>query len=163
MIFERWIAALVELETPTYRGREETGRFWQEMARAEEKLKGKQAAALTALLSQPTVADAAKAAKIGERTLWRYLSEETFAEAYREAKRELVGHTIMRLQANASAAAKVLMDVASNTEQPASARVAAARVIIDHALNGAKLNDLQSEMDEIKRMLATRETEAGCS
>lgn len=133
------------------------------MSHAGEKLKGKQASVLAALLSNPTVADAAKAVKLTERTLWRYLNDETFAEAYREAKRELVGHTLMRLQANASEAAKVLMDVASNTEQPASARVAAARAIIDHALNGAKLADLQSDVDEIKRMLAARETESAAN
>ena len=133
------------------------------MTHTAEKLPGKQEAALVALLNNPTVRDAAKEAKLSEATLWRYLRDEAFEARYREAKRELVGHTLMRLQANASEAAKVLMDVASNTEQPASARVAAARAIIDHALNGAKLADLQSDVDEIKRMLAAKETEQGAA
>ena len=131
------------------------------MARGAEKLTTKQAALLAALLEKPTVAEAAEAAGVSLRSAWRYLSEPDFQTEYRAARRAAVEHTIARLQADGAHAARVLREVADDAQAPASARVAAARAIIEQGLSGAKLQDLAEEVEQIKAMLAEADRRKG--
>ncbi len=126
------------------------------MTGESEILKGKQGAFLAALLAAPTVAEAAQASNVSERTAWRYLSDPAFQIEYRAARREVTQHTIMRLQSDSTHAAKVLRDIADDTTAPASARVTACRVIIEQAFKGAEMRDLAEDVEEIKRMLGER-------
>ncbi len=122
---------------------------------------GKQGALLTALLCEPTIADAAKAAGVGERTAFRYLADPAFQAELRAARREVVEHTITRLQADGAHAAGVLCQIADDVQAPASARVTACRVIIEQGLTGAKVRDLAEEVETIKAMLAEQERRGG--
>ena len=119
-------------------------------------LRGKQAAALAALLAQPTVADAAHAAQVSEATVWRYLRDPTFATEYKAARREVVGHAIMRLQADAAHAAKGLREVADDIQAPATARVSAYRAIIDYAIKGVELLDHEERIAQLEELLAAQ-------
>src|SRR5207302_1423661 len=74
------------------------GRIWQEMAPPGEKLTGRQAAALAALLSEPTVQAAAARAGVGERTLLRWLKDPGFRREYRAARSAAVEHAAGALQ-----------------------------------------------------------------
>jgi hypothetical protein len=65
---------------------------------AENPLDPIQAKALVALLSCNTIADAAKKARLGEATLYRYLNDPSFKAAYRRARAEVVEHAITQLQ-----------------------------------------------------------------
>ena len=49
-----------------------------------QNLSPKQEKALASLLALGEVKAAAKDARVGETTLWRWLKDETFARAYRE-------------------------------------------------------------------------------
>ena len=60
-----------------------------------EKLSRKQEALISALLTTPTLADAAHTAGIGEVTAWRWLKDATFQANYREARRAAVQHAIV--------------------------------------------------------------------
>ncbi len=111
---------------------------------------GKQEAALAALLTNPTVRDAAKAAGIAEGTLWRYLSDETFGEHYKKARRQVTEQLIARLTSDSTKAAAVLLEVAEDAAAPASARVSAARTIIETALRGAELRDLMTRIEALE-------------
>lgn len=126
------------------------------MRDASAKLPGKQEAALVALLAHPTVRDAAKEAKIAEGTLWRYLSDPVFSVRYTEARAEVTKHLIMRLQADSTKAAKVLIDIAQDEAAPASARVTAAKAIIEGALKGAELHDLMARVEAIEASQAVK-------
>ena len=69
------------------------------MAAPDEKLHGKQAAAIAALLAQRTIAEAAHQVGIGERTLLRWLQEDrAFQAAYRTARRHVVQHAVAQVQ-----------------------------------------------------------------
>jgi len=116
----------------------------------QSKLPGKQEAALAALLAHPTVRDAARAAKVAEGTLWRYLADPAFAAHYQEARRQATEHLIARLTSDSTKAARVLLEVAEDTTAPASARVSAARTIIEQALRGAELRDLMARIDALE-------------
>ncbi len=114
------------------------------------KLPAKQEQALAALLANPSVREAAEAAKNSEATLWRYLRDPAFSERYKAARRDVTDHLIMRLQADSTKAARVLLEVAEDTNAPASARVSAARTIIEQALRGAELRDLTDRIEALE-------------
>lgn len=118
-----------------------------------DKLPGRQEQALAALLSNPTVRDAAKAARLSEATIYRYMRERLFAERLRDARRGLVEQLTTRLQAKADASAKVLSDIAEDDSKPASVRVAAAKAVIDYTLKAFELGDLNERLKVLEATL----------
>jgi AcrR family transcriptional regulator len=120
-----------------------------------DKLPGRQEQALAALLSNPTVRDAAKAARLSEATIYRYMRDQLFAERLREARRGLVEQLTTRLQAKADASAKVLSDIAEDDSKPASVRVAAAKAVIDYTLKTFELGDLNERLKVLEQNLKT--------
>lgn len=117
------------------------------------KLDGRREGALSALLSEPSIRDAAKKAKLSEATLYRYLREPSFVERYKQARREAIGHLTTRLQAKADASAKVLSDIAEDEGKPASVRVAAAKAVIEYALKAFELGDLGERLKVLEEAL----------
>jgi hypothetical protein len=59
---------------------------------------GKHEQAISALLTHPTLAEAATTVGVGEVTLRRWLQQASFQTVYRQARREAVGQAIARLQ-----------------------------------------------------------------
>lgn len=124
------------------------------MEDAGQNLSPKQEKALASLLALGEVKAAAKDAKCGETTLWRWLKDETFAQAYRDGRRRLVEASAARLTSDSAAASKVLLKIAEDEEAPASARVAAARAIIENAVKAVETLDLEPRLKEIERQMA---------
>ena len=77
---------------------------------AEIKGKGghKKEEAILALLSQRNVEEAARAAKIAPRTLYRWMNDPEFNASYRAAKRSAFSQSIARLHQMSSAAVSTL-------------------------------------------------------
>lgn len=126
----------------------------------EKLLPAKQEAALAALLTNPMIKEAVLAAGVSETTIWRYLQDEKFVSRYRAARRDAVNLAIMNLQQNACEAAKVLCQIATDETAPHSSRVAAARTIIDQAIRGVEMDEMQQRIEnleaKIKRILEER-------
>lgn len=110
--------------------------------------------AIVALLSEPSLARAASSAGISQATLWRWMQQPEFARRYRQAQRQVLTHTIARLQATASDAAAVLHEIALNPAIPASARVSAARSILENAMKAAEFDTVVERMSDLERTLA---------
>ena len=119
-----------------------------------EKLSRNQERAISALLVHPTMTQAADAAGIGEVTLWRWLRIPTFKEQYRLARREAVSQAVGQLQAACSVAVVALTDISEDVNCPASARVSAAKSILELALKGVELEDLAVRVDELELQVA---------
>src|SRR4029453_10696766 len=101
-----------------------------------EKLSRKQEALISALLTAPRLADAAQTAGIGEVTAWRWLKDATFQTAYRAARRAVVQHAITQVQQATGEAVETLRSVMQDAEAPASARVSAAKAVLETAIKG---------------------------
>jgi predicted transcriptional regulator len=126
------------------------------MAAPEEKLRGKQAAAIAALLSQRTIAEAAHQVGMGERTLLRWLQEDcAFQAVYRMARRHVVQHAIARVQQATSIAVETLGAVMQDPTAAASARVSAAKVVLETALRGVELEDLEARIAMLEQHIRT--------
>jgi hypothetical protein len=115
-----------------------------------EKLSRNQERAISALLVHPTMAKAAAAAGVGEVTLWRWLQIPEFKEQYRLARREAVSQAVGHLQGACSIAVLALTDISQDVNCPASARVSAARTVLELALKGVELEDLAVRVEELE-------------
>lgn len=119
-----------------------------------EALNARQAQFLAALLSEPSVEKAARKANVSARTGFVYLKDETFGRAYQVAKREAVAHATARLQAAAGEAVDTLREVMCDGEAMPSARVAAAKAILETAYKATELETVTGRLDELEAALA---------
>ncbi len=118
------------------------------MAGHGEKLTRKQDGAIAALLSAPTVAAAATAAGIGERTLRRWLRDSAFVAAYRDARRKVVEAAVARLQNVAYEAVDALQR--NLTCGRPGDEIRAAATILERATRGVELIDLAERLDALE-------------
>lgn len=111
--------------------------------------------AVLALISNDTLKEAAEACGLSEVTLWRYLQDEGFAKAYRTARRQAVEQAIARLQGLMSEAVDALSRNL-NCENPA-AENRAAQLVIEQAIKGVELMDLQERIERLEAAQAAQE------
>jgi hypothetical protein len=107
----------------------------------------KQDLALDTLMKQPSIEDAAILAKVGTRTLYRWLSHnEAFRAAYLASRRQAMSQTITQLQQVTVSAVRCLSSIMVDDTQPSSSRVSAARTVLEMALRGLELEDLEAQI-----------------
>src|SRR5262245_16349707 len=97
-------------------------------------------AAVAALLSAKTIADAAKVVGVTERTLRMWMKTPAFLGIYRQVRRQVVEHALTRMQ-QATAAAVDALERNLTCRKPA-AEVRAAAEILERATKGIELWDL---------------------
>lgn len=123
----------------------------QQMSGNVAQLTAKQEEAILALLSNPTVEHAARAAKITSRTLYRYLKDPEFNAAYRQARWTAFGQCTARLQQASSAAVSALLKALVDPTTPAAVRVRAADSVLDHAVKALEVEDIAARLAELER------------
>ena len=124
------------------------------MADSRKKLGRKQEEAIVALLSNRNIEEAARACNTPPRTLHRWLSEPTFAAAYRKARRQAYGQSIARLQHGSSAAVAVLLKVMMDAGTPPNTKVRAAESVLTHAAKAIEIEDIEARVSELERTAA---------
>jgi hypothetical protein len=118
-----------------------------------KRLSPKQETAINALLTEPTTRAAAAAAKVSEATIWRWLADPDFAAAYREARGQLLESTLTAMQAAGGDAVKCLRDVMKDEQAQPSARVAAAKAILDLGLKAREVLDNEERLQAVEQFL----------
>ncbi|MEH7440477.1 hypothetical protein V7182_23805 [Neobacillus drentensis] len=127
----------------------------------EQTINPKQEKAIAALLTEPTIQLAAEKAGVGETTLYRWMKEETFDKAFKEARKSALSQTISRLQQTTTDAVNTLKSVMENEEAPASSRVTAAKTVLEMAFKAYELEDLASKVEEMEQYLQEVKAEGG--
>ena len=122
------------------------------------KLSRKQEQAIAALLSEPTIAAAAERVGVGEVTLWRWLQREDFRVDYQRARRETVAQAIAAIQQASSEAVQALREIMVDSEAPASSRVSAAKTVLEFALKGAEVEDIEKRVTVLEEAASLRRT-----
>jgi hypothetical protein len=117
-----------------------------------EKRSRREEAAILALLAQPTLETAAREAKVSAATLYRWLKDPAFQARYRAARREALSQAIGRLQAESGSVAEALLSIATDPEQPASARVSAAVKVLEMGVKNIELEELEARIAALERM-----------
>lgn len=123
------------------------------MKEDNQNLKFKQERTIMALLTEPTYAQAAKAAGIGETTLYRWLDDEEFSKAFKSTRKKAFSQSVSHLQQVVASAVQTLKDVMEDPESPASSRVTAAKAVIEMAYKAYEMEDLAAELDQIKKYI----------
>jgi DNA-binding transcriptional MerR regulator len=121
-----------------------------------EKFGRKKEIAISALLTYPTVTEAAASCGVSESTLRRWLRLETFVRQYRQERTRMLESTVNFLRQKSAAAVATLAEVADDKTLPAGARVSAARSIVELSIRGAEVQDLAERIVELET-LAERE------
>ena len=111
----------------------------------------KKEAAITALLTQRNIEEAARATGVAPNTLLKWLKLPAFQSAYREARRDVFGQAVARLQQGTSAAATTLLKMMIDPATPASVRVRAAEAIFHHAAKAIEIEDIEVRVAELER------------
>ena len=120
------------------------------------KLPRKQGEAITALLLCDTLDKAAKQVGVAPSTLYRWLQEEEFNTAYREAKTACMSQVIGRLQQISSEAVETLRTIMIDQDKPTSSRVQAARTILETSIKAVELEELGERLDSLEEMVNRR-------
>lgn len=116
-----------------------------------ERLSARHERAITALLTEQTHRDAAAKCGVSEATLRRWMQDDDFKAAYREARRQVVEHGVSVLQAACADAAKTLR---RNLEcGHAATEVSAAKAVLDQSVKGVELTDLQERVEQLEALL----------
>jgi DNA-binding MurR/RpiR family transcriptional regulator len=126
------------------------------MKPSDGNLTPKQEAALLALLAEGTIEAAYKAAGVSKATMWRFMQMPVFQTRYRAARRQLVETAIAQLQSDCTIAARVLREVAEDTQAPASSRVAAAKAILEMSVQAVELVDMEERIEKLESLEAVR-------
>jgi molybdenum-dependent DNA-binding transcriptional regulator ModE len=121
-----------------------------------EKFSRRMEAAIVALLEQPSIPEAAKAAGISYTSLWRWLQDPEFQAEYRNARRQALGQATAQLQQASGAAVKALKQIIEDRESPSSARVMAARTILEMGLKAIELEEIEARLAAVEQAVNSK-------
>jgi hypothetical protein len=120
-------------------------------------LTAKQLRAIEALLKEPTTAKAAKAAGVGETTIFRWLNDPAFSAAYRETRSRLLETTLTSLQAASGDAVDALRKVLKNTKARPGEKVSAARAILEYSLKAREVLEVEERLRALEDRLSQQQ------
>lgn len=110
--------------------------------------------AISALLESPTICEAAKTAGVAESTLYRWMSTDAdFKGAYQRLRQEALRQTVAQLGQTGSDAVETLREIMTDKDSPATARVRAARAVLELAIRGNELLNLAERVSGIEEKI----------
>jgi hypothetical protein len=118
-------------------------------------LSPRQSRAIAALLTERSIAAAARRVRVDERTVRRWLSEDAaFRESYRREADAVLARVRATAKASAAEALEGLRELAAPDSKP-EVRLGACRALLDCALKIADL-DIITRVEALEAALATR-------
>lgn len=105
--------------------------------------------AISALLTERNTRDAAAKAKVGERTIWRWLSDNTFRAELTRQEGELIDQAARRLVGLQDGAIAVFDTILTSSTANDANKLRAAQAVLDYLL---KLRELVTLEERIKRL-----------
>jgi len=113
--------------------------------------------AISALLTEPTIPEAAKKAGVHERTLYRWLQDEEFKNEYNKAKRQLVDQALNYMQAITGTAIRKLNEIIEADDTPPNVKVSAIKTLLDNVVKIREVEELEKEIEEIRQQLGMKD------
>jgi AcrR family transcriptional regulator len=119
----------------------------------DSKLTSRQAKALEALISETSVQGAADAAGVSRATLYRWLREETFAAALREARARIFESLLTDLHAIGRLAIDALREVLEDKKANPSTRVKASLGALSVIIRAREIIETEERLRELEEQL----------
>ena len=111
--------------------------------------------AIAALLTCRTIAEAAKLAEVGERSIYRWLKQDTFQSHLRRARRQALSQALGRLQQVADRAVDTLDTILDDKKATTAGRVSAVRAALRYACHGIEIDDFEERLTTVERAQKT--------
>ena len=103
-----------------------------------------------ALLNEPTVAKAAAAVGVNERTVYRWLDEPAFGRVYRKARREGFAQAVGMAQKYAAHAMQALVKMIADAATPPAVRATCCGMVLKFGRESIELDDVVQRVEEIE-------------
>ena len=107
--------------------------------------------ALQALLVSRTRAVAAAAAGIGVSSLREYMRDPEFMDRYKQAFGDMVRDATRQAQQTLSPALSTLREIMEDRDEQASARITAARSVLEYSLKLCEQTDILEQLRELEK------------
>jgi hypothetical protein len=107
--------------------------------------------AIAALLTRPSVEEAARTIGVEPKTLRRWMRVPEFQAAYLQARREAVTQALARMQQGSGAAASVIFKLMVDASAPPAVRLRAAECVFDRAIRGVELEDIEARLAALEQ------------
>ena len=120
---------------------------------ANDGFSSKQRLALRLLLESKTLKEVACGARVSDKTLYRWLRQPAFRDALRRLQDEATGQVMRRLLDLAGVACGTLEAVMGDALASSSARVSAARSVLEAVLRFAELSALAERIARIEELI----------
>jgi transposase-like protein len=118
----------------------------------EGKMGKKQELAVMALLTEPTIKQAAEKVGINEATMHRWLQLDSFQDMFRNAKKQAVSQATARLQQSSSLAVETLNEVMANKKASPMARVTAAKTVLEMCFKAYEIEEIKDRLEKLEDM-----------
>lgn len=109
------------------------------------------------VLTSPNLKAAAEKAGISYKTLMRYRKNPEFQTAYQTAKQERFALTMQKAQAYTLEALETLREIQSNPALNESARVSAAKGILELGTQLHSMEAIEAELAELRKVVKPNE------
>lgn len=106
---------------------------------------------LAALLTCSTKKEAATVAGVGVRTIYEYLRDPDFAAEYDEAKRNLIRDAAEQIKRSLGPAIDTLRAIAEDQKAGKTARVQAARTLLEYAIELDKHTTIEDRLAALEQ------------
>ena len=105
---------------------------------------------LAALLTEPTIAAAATRARVGEKTVYRYLRDPVFKTELRTRQDAVIAGVVAGLSGLAGSAVEVLGTIMADTSIPPATRARCAIAALDQLVKLVMVRDLQDRVEALE-------------
>lgn len=119
-------------------------------------LSDKQEQAIIAMLTEPTLIRAAQAVGVAPKTIYRWMDEPAFSDAYRRARRQAFAQAIAICQQYAPLAVQVLAQVMTDKTAAHAAKVTAATAMLKFGRESMELDDLAERVVRLEKAQGDR-------
>lgn len=126
---------------------------------APKNLKIRQQRAIAALLSFPTITEAARASGISERTLYRWLKEAQFRKELTNQEAERINTAARQLVGLAESALRTINLLLSDFEVSPSVRLRTAEVVLANMIRIRELTNLEERIAKLEGNYDDQETD----
>jgi transposase len=110
----------------------------------------RQQRAIQALITTNTISQAAKKAKVSERSVYLWINQDHFQTSLRDAREKALGHTSTRVQQITARAVKTLEDIMDDDKNSASSRVSAVRLSLDMMYRARAIDDIVERLHTLE-------------
>ena len=115
-------------------------------------LTARQQKAIPILIATRTLQAAAPLVGVSRFTLGRWLTLPAFQEAYRDARHVLMDEAFSLLQKSCVQAVEVMTEILENPESPDMVRLRAAHMVLDIAVRGRAVQELEARIVAVEQL-----------